>query len=150
MYQSSKAIVTISIGGNNIGFAPLAKKCVESSDCTISTEYSYTRNKLDNDLASELDTLYYNMGLRIGPQTRVLVVGYPEMIPDPALNTIPFCPYLSQTEKAAARDVISDLNQTIQDEVAEEAFGSSTSTRTRQTRRSRAMSSASAVDTSTG
>ncbi|MBX7268800.1 SGNH/GDSL hydrolase family protein [Micromonospora sp. Llam7] len=111
-------VVTITIGGNNIGFAPLAKKCVESLDCTASTEYTYARDRLDNHLASELSTLYYNMGLRIGPQTRVLVVGYPEMIPDPAVNTLPNCLYLTYDEKVAARGVISDLNQVIQDEVA--------------------------------
>jgi lysophospholipase L1-like esterase len=114
-------IVTITIGGNNIGFSNLATECVKNnvSDCTDSVEYLYTRVRLDSYLASELDTLYFNLSLHIDPQARVLVVGYPEMIPDPAINTLPNCPYLTQGEKITAQDVIEDLNQVIQDEVSE-------------------------------
>ena len=111
-------LVTITIGGNDIGFGPLAEKCVESSDCTTSTEYSDALYKVANVLPDALDQAYADIKAKLGSSARVLVVGYPMMIPDPAINTTPNCLYLTHDEKVAARSVIGLLNQAVQDAVA--------------------------------
>jgi hypothetical protein len=83
-------------------------------DCTTSTQYSDTLYELVNTLPGALDQAYAAIKAKLGSSARVLVVGYPMMIPDPAINTLPNCPYLSHDEKVAARSVISQLNQAVQ------------------------------------
>lgn len=112
--STTTKLVTITIGGNDIGFGPLAQECVQSPDCTTSAEYSNAEYDLTNTLPTALDQTYAAIAAKLGPYARVLVVGYPMMIPDPAINTLPNCPYLSHDEKVAARNVISQLNQAVQ------------------------------------
>lgn len=109
-------VVTITIGGNDIGFGPLGLACFLQLDCTQSQEYHFTVNVLANVLPGALDNLFAQMASRIGPQTRVLVVGYPLLIPDVSVPVAgPYCAYLFPNEKTAARQVINTLNQVLQD-----------------------------------
>lgn len=110
-------VVTISIGGNDIGFGPLAEKCVTSLHCEASSELTDAVYKLTNVLPGALDDVYDAIKSRVSANARVLVVGYPMMMPDPAINTLPNCPYLQYDEKVAARSVISQLNQAVEDAV---------------------------------
>ncbi len=115
-------VITITIGGNDVGFKELVQECITnnpvSGDCSDSSAYAYTRDQIDNHLASNLSGLFGQISSRINSTTRVLVLGYPMLIPDPAINTLPNCLYLSHDDKVTAQGVINDLNQKISDAVA--------------------------------
>jgi hypothetical protein len=62
--------------------------------------------RINRILGPALDKLYAAILTKIGPQTRVLVIGYPMLIPDPSINTLPNCWYMNHDDKVAARKVI--------------------------------------------
>ncbi len=122
-------IVTITIGGNDIGFNKFATACAVSI-CNFSTSaYSTITDKIDNELPESLQDTFDEIVSRISSSTKVYVVGYPHLAPpemptgansacwplngsgdepDPALN-----------DGATVRDVISRLNSVIADTVNE-------------------------------
>lgn len=79
------SLVTVSIGGNDVGFAEVVKKCVLNGitewtgGCRQPMDQS-TREKIIN-LEDELVGLY-NKIQQQAPNARVVVVGYPRMFPD--------------------------------------------------------------------
>lgn len=117
---TSTDIVTITIGGNDIGFVDFLIACVNPlTNCnTSSAAYANAMDKITNDLPDSLDGLYIGQdGIqdRVGTNTRVLVVGYPRVVPyDDSLLT---CGILSSDERTAARQAITGLNNAIQDAV---------------------------------
>lgn len=68
----------ISVGGNDIGFAPIITKCMEQGDCHLNTE---TLNYFETKIAG-LDELYRQMRLRLDsdlPNTgEIYVTEYPD------------------------------------------------------------------------
>jgi hypothetical protein len=74
--------VTITIGGNDIGFAQFVMACV-FQDCSSSTVSQPFFDKVNN-LGSVLSTTY-NTILTQAPNANVYVVGYPQVIPDPSV-----------------------------------------------------------------
>lgn len=117
---TSTDIVTITIGGNDIGFVDFLIACVNPlTNCdTTSAAYATAMDKITNDLPDSLDGLYTGQdGIqdRVGTGTRVLVVGYPRVVPyDDSLLT---CGILSADERTAARQAITGLNTAIRDAV---------------------------------
>ena len=75
-------VVTITIGGNDLGFAEVLKKCVVT-DCVR----AYTRASGDvldgriEQLAQRLPDAYRAIQAA-APQARVVVIGYPRLFPD--------------------------------------------------------------------
>lgn len=114
--STSTDVSTITIGGNNIGFGPLGLACLAQLDCTQSTEYANAADILGNDLPGDLDTLFSAIAAKTSAETRVLVVGYPLLVPEANTPTTwPNCLYLSSSEKTALRGIITDLNQALHD-----------------------------------
>lgn len=111
-------VVTITVGGDDIGFADFAKACVTSS-CTGSAHDTAIGN-IQNILPGALDTFFANIKAvraSVGSNARILVLDYPMMIP--ALGVaidFPKCwlYFPDDTQRAAARDVVNQLNQGIQ------------------------------------
>jgi lysophospholipase L1-like esterase len=68
--------VTISVGGNDLGFGDLISTCVRS-DCT--DELVATRASVASVLAPRLDAVYAAVRARVAPKARVVVVGYPRL-----------------------------------------------------------------------
>lgn len=117
-------VVTITIGGNNIGFADFATAC--SLDiCNFSTPvYSSVVDKINNTLPSELNATFEAIAARVPTTAKIRVVGYPYITPavmpsgfgsgtcwpfngqadnpDPALN-----------DGATAHDVVARLNSAL-------------------------------------
>ncbi|NUL28436.1 SGNH/GDSL hydrolase family protein [Streptomyces lunaelactis] len=114
--STNTKVVTLTVGGNDIGFEPLVTACVTDNDCTQSTAYSNAVDVLQNDLPDRLDGLFQDIEGRLSSGARVLVIGYPLLIPDASAATSwPSCVYLTSTEKTAARDLIGNLNQALYD-----------------------------------
>lgn len=108
-------IVTITIGGNDIGFERFARACFVGLNCEESLEYQEAMATLGG-IDSSLDGLFGAIDARIGPQTRVLVVGYPRMMPY-GMDEFPNCLYMSGDERVAARTVTRGLNEALQSAV---------------------------------
>ncbi|MGH7196676.1 MAG: SGNH/GDSL hydrolase family protein [Candidatus Saccharimonadales bacterium] len=119
--NSDVDVVTITIGGNDIGFEQFATACVVPGDDCSGTIYNDTLAAIANELPASLSNLYSSIRTQLGTSSpRILVIGYPLMIPDPDLSiNWPNCAYLSYDEKSAARTVITQLNQVIAEAVAE-------------------------------
>lgn len=70
---SSTNIVTVQIGGNDIGFAGLVLTCT-LGNCT--TQLNSAKTSIPSTLPSKLNTVYNSIKSR-APSARVIVVGYP-------------------------------------------------------------------------
>src|SRR5690606_19122974 len=75
-------VVTITIGGNDIGFADFGKACVLSfTSCHIgSSAHSSAVDKIDNELPARLESTYRTI-LSSAPNADVYVMGYPHVAP---------------------------------------------------------------------
>ena len=84
------ALVTISIGGNDIEFSGIIEECLRlGSDCTDLD--AQTRGEI-SALGSELDTLFGQIRDR-APNARILVVGYPRLFPLANQEACDFLPF---------------------------------------------------------
>ena len=73
---SSTNIVTISIGGNDLGFGKIITDCVEF-DCNATL--TSTRTSADATLTPKLNTVYAAIKGRMAPGAKVVVLGYPRL-----------------------------------------------------------------------
>lgn len=73
---SATNIVTISVGGNDLGFANLITQCVQA-DCNAAL--NTTRATADATLTPKLDALYAEVRTRAAPGAKVVVLGYPRL-----------------------------------------------------------------------
>lgn len=71
---STTTMVTVTIGGNDIGFANLIYQCT-IGDCTSALE-STTAN-LESTLGSRLDAVYNAIKSRAAANAKIIVLGYP-------------------------------------------------------------------------
>jgi lysophospholipase L1-like esterase len=71
--------LTISIGGNNVGFAPLVLACLNplAASCVSSPEAAFTTNAIANTLPGQLDALFAAINARPGIRN-VFVTEYPD------------------------------------------------------------------------
>ncbi|HET9143841.1 SGNH/GDSL hydrolase family protein [Actinophytocola sp.] len=72
------ALVTISIGGNDAGFADVMITCNTSSDSTCVSRNNTAQNYARDTLPGLLDNVYGAIRSR-APSAQVVVVGYPRM-----------------------------------------------------------------------
>ncbi|HJP81019.1 MAG TPA: SGNH/GDSL hydrolase family protein [Candidatus Saccharimonadales bacterium] len=72
-------LVTLTIGGNDIGFGDLAKACIFDSCAKTSNVYKASLNKINTELPGKLTTTYKKI-LKYAPNAKVYVVGYPQVI----------------------------------------------------------------------
>lgn len=115
-------VVSISIGGNDIGFAPFAANCVVDS---CSDLYALFSAMIESTaFADRLEEVYTSI-LEQAPNAQVYVVGYPHLVPVDengegvgGLN----CVYLTENlsgDARAVRNSTSLLNERISDVVSE-------------------------------
>jgi lysophospholipase L1-like esterase len=98
------AIVTVTIGGNDIGFSDLIVECTLAS---CSSELDSTRSSLATVLGPRLDAVYSAIRSRaLG--ARVVVLGYPRMFSTAGcLGTLG----ITSTERAKANQLADALDQ---------------------------------------
>src|SRR5262245_7989397 len=71
-------LVTISIGGNDAGFASVITQCAKPWPFTCTGDINNARNFITNTLPGQLDALYTEIETR-APDAQVIVVGYPRL-----------------------------------------------------------------------
>ncbi|MEO7423527.1 MAG: SGNH/GDSL hydrolase family protein [Ornithinibacter sp.] len=108
--SSSTAYVTISVGGNDAGFASVLTTCAQPawlSNCygAVDKAQSYIRNTLPGSLK----TLYASIRSR-APQAKVTVVGYPRIFNGEDCNLLT---WFSPTEEKRLNETADLMNSTL-------------------------------------
>ncbi|WP_269844543.1 SGNH/GDSL hydrolase family protein [Actinokineospora bangkokensis] len=104
---SDTALVTLSIGGNDAGFANVMITCNTSSDATCVSRNTEAQNFARTTLPGRLDNVYNAIRTR-APGARVVVVGYPHIYQLGGSCSIG----LSETKRAAVNtssDVLANV-----------------------------------------
>ena len=100
----STTLVTMTIGGNDIGFANLIYQCT-LSDCSAALDS--TRANLATTLTNPLDTVFNTVKSHAAPGARIIVLGYPRVFQ----NTSCFGSLgISSTEQTKANALADALN----------------------------------------
>lgn len=108
--------VTLTAGGNDVGFGPIITKCAEPGTC----DYAKT--------AAQLRTLAYTMQAqreklkdlykdihRLSPATKIYVLGYPQFITgEKQCNVLNLNVQLNSTEQEFVRQAVSYMNDIIE------------------------------------
>jgi lysophospholipase L1-like esterase len=107
-------IVTVTIGGNDIGFADLIVQCT-LSECSKALDRA--RSTLTSFLRPRLDTVYRAIERR-APDARVVVLGYPRMFSG---SGCPATPGIDSRERSKANRLADALDRLTASRAA--AFG---------------------------
>lgn len=103
--NSSTGLVSISIGGNDAGFADVMTTCALSSEATCLARVDEARRFASEQLPGRLDQVYSAIRGK-APSARVVVLGYPRFY---KLNGSCIVG-LSETERAAINGAADHLN----------------------------------------
>lgn len=107
-------LVTITIGGNDIGFGSLMG-CIKNKECTGSEpEAIATLNALNNDVWPRLIDVFTQIKQR-APNALILVGGYPQIYPNAGQSAGTCASYLSQGEMDGWNYIQSTLNRYIKE-----------------------------------
>lgn len=114
--NSSTGLVTITIGGNDAGFADVMTTCVTGSDSTCVNKVNSAESFVRNTLPARLDAVYNAIRSR-APSAHVVVLGYPDMY---TLNT--FCIGMSATKHQKIDEAADVLDSTTASVAAAHGF----------------------------
>ena len=108
--NSSTNLVSITIGGNDVGFSSVMQTCVLGSDSAclsaINTATAQAKSVLPGRLANTFSAIR-----NAAPGARVVVMGYPEFYD---LGNSWYCPGLSTTDRSALNNAADTLDSVIQ------------------------------------
>ena len=105
--DATTTLVTVTIGGNDIGFANLIYQCTVA-DCTAALDS--TRSSLESVLGPRLNNVYAAIKAGAAPGVKIVVLGYPRMFGSSScLGAFG----VSATERAKANLLADALDPTI-------------------------------------
>ncbi|WP_392669328.1 SGNH/GDSL hydrolase family protein [Streptomyces sp. LN785] len=115
--SSSTDLVSISIGGNDAGFADVMTTCVLQSESTCLSRIATARSYVGTTLPGNLDSVYSAISAK-APSAHVVVLGYPRFyqLSGSCLAG------LSETERAAINSASDYLNATTAKRAADHGF----------------------------
>ncbi|AWW40384.1 MULTISPECIES: SGNH/GDSL hydrolase family protein [Streptomyces] len=105
--NSTTGLVSISVGGNDAGFADVMTTCVLQSDSACISRINTARAYVSTTLPGKLDTVYTAIRSR-APSAQVVVLGYPRFY-----KLGQSCLGLSETKRRAINDASDHLNSAI-------------------------------------
>ncbi len=120
-------LVSLGIGGNDVGFGELTDYCVQPPEALGGTpcRVHYENRDGATDPSIQGDIIQHRLGLlrprldaliaqihQLAPDAEVLVYGYPDLLPEYTDGCYPYIPVLP-TDAAYLRGVEKDLNHTI-------------------------------------
>ena len=115
--SSATTTVSITIGGNDLGFSSIMIDCNLYSDSTCVNEINAAENTAHAQLPGWLDTLYTQIRSR-APNANVVVLSYPRFYD---ISASWYCPGLSTTKRKKINEGADVLDSVIQTEVAKYA-----------------------------
>ncbi len=105
--DANTSIVTVTIGGNDIGFSNLIYQCTVA-DCSAALDT--TRNSLESVLGARLNIVYAAIRAQAAPGAKIVVLGYPQMFGSSScFGTLG----VTVTERAKANQLAVALDQVI-------------------------------------
>ncbi|MER7835947.1 SGNH/GDSL hydrolase family protein [Streptomyces sp. NPDC096040] len=114
--SSSTTLVSITIGGNDAGFADVMTTCVTSSDSTCLSRINTAKTYVDSTLPGKLDNVYNAISSK-APNARVVVLSYPRFY---KLGTT--CLGLSETKRSAINNAADYIDAAIAKRAADHGF----------------------------
>jgi lysophospholipase L1-like esterase len=111
--SSATTLVTMTIGGNDLGFSSIMIDCNLYSDTTCVNEINAAENTARTQLPGWLDTLYSDIRAK-APNAKVVVLSYPRFYDN---NTWYPCPGLSSTKRSKINEGADVLDGVIKGEV---------------------------------
>jgi hypothetical protein len=121
--STNTKVVTITIGGNDVGFKDFATACTVDICNFSTTAYSTIVGKINYELPASLKNVLDTIATKVSSTTKVYVVGYPHVAPPKMptgansacwpLNGQLDNPNPKKNDGAAVRDVVTKLNTTI-------------------------------------
>ncbi|HLL37362.1 MAG TPA: SGNH/GDSL hydrolase family protein [Streptomyces sp.] len=109
-------LVSISVGGNDAGFADVMVTCVTQSDSACISRINTAKAYVDSTLPGKLDSVYRAIRSK-APSAHVVVLGYPRFY---KLGTA--CLGLSETKRAAINQASDHLNTAIEKRALNHGF----------------------------
>ncbi len=92
---SSTTLVSMTIGGNDVGFSSVMETCVLSSDSACQTAVNNAKSSAASLLPGRLATLFADIK-KAAPSAKVVVLDYPHLY-----KIVSFCIGLSNTKRTA-------------------------------------------------
>ncbi|OCC09158.1 SGNH/GDSL hydrolase family protein [Streptomyces sp. PTY087I2] len=115
--NASTSLVSVTAGGNDVGFADVMQDCVLGSEATCLSSVDAAVAQMNNTLPGRLDSLYGSIRAR-APQAQVVVLGYPRFY-----QLSGSCiAGLSEAERAAINNASDVLNDVIAKRSADAGF----------------------------
>ncbi|MFE7353215.1 SGNH/GDSL hydrolase family protein [Streptomyces sp. NPDC057543] len=115
--NSSTDLVSISVGGNDAGFADVMTTCVLQSEATCLSRIATARSYVDTTLPGNLDSVYSAIRAK-APSARVVVLGYPRFYKIGGSCVVG----LSDKVRAAINDAADYLNAATAKRAADHGF----------------------------
>jgi hypothetical protein len=116
--SASTAFVTVSVGGNDAGFADVITRCALPWPWTCTTQINNANNYIRNTLPGALDNLYNQIRAK-APNASVVVVGYPRLFNGEECNA---GARISPSEQTALNNTADLLATTIGGRAAAHGF----------------------------
>ncbi|MCM3921934.1 SGNH/GDSL hydrolase family protein [Frankia sp. AiPs1] len=107
--RTAPDVVTITIGGNDAGFSDVILSCF-AWKCFWDGKDQREQNRITRELPDVLSANYAALKAA-APQSRILVIGYPEIFPSSQRKNT--CPWLSSTERRQLTKLNSQLDRVI-------------------------------------
>ncbi|MBR7827665.1 SGNH/GDSL hydrolase family protein [Actinospica sp. MGRD01-02] len=112
--SSSTTLVSITVGGNDVGFSTVMEDCILEGTSACESAVSSAETEAENDLPAKLDTLYSDIKAD-APNAHVVVIGYPEFYDLAESGT---CAGLSYDSRSAINGGADTLDSVISTEAA--------------------------------
>lgn len=116
--NSSTGLVSISVGGNDAGFADTMTVCVTQGESRCLARVAQAREYINNTLPGKLDPVYDAIGQK-APAAKVVVLGYPRMYQLQGQCKVG----ISEKSRAAINAAADDLNGVTAKRAADHGFG---------------------------
>ncbi|QMU80397.1 SGNH/GDSL hydrolase family protein [Streptacidiphilus sp. PB12-B1b] len=115
--NSGTTVVSLTDGGDDVGFSSVMEDCVLYSQSTCLSDISSAENEATTTLPATLATLYADIR-KDAPQAKVVVMGYPELYD---LSQSSGCSGLSTKSRTALNGAADTLDSVIKAAVAKDS-----------------------------
>jgi lysophospholipase L1-like esterase len=114
--NADTGLVSLTVGGNDAGFADVMSTCVLQSDSACVSRINTAKVYVDSTLPGQLDKVYSAIRSK-APAAHVVVLGYPRFY-----KLGGTCAGLSQTKRSAINNAADYLNTAIAKRAADHGF----------------------------
>ena len=116
--SSSTSLVSITVGGDNVGFTSVMETCVLDSTSSCVSAVDNAESEAETELPAQLDTLYGDI-TSDAPNAHVVVLGYPELYD---LSESSGCTGLSTTDRTDLNQAADTLDSVIETQAEDYGF----------------------------